>query len=88
MRPASPSAAQRASPRATTVGVASTPVMAATCRMRTSKRMPAPLQQHRSTPRVPAATPARSARSIDDLKPPMWICCPMINSHRSPSAPL
>jgi hypothetical protein len=29
--------------------------------MRTSKRMPAPLQQHRSTPRVPAATPARRA---------------------------
>ena len=46
---------QRERPRSTTVSVASTPVMEATSRKRTRKRIPAPLQQHRSTPRLPRA---------------------------------
>ena len=50
--------------------------------------MPAPLQQQRSTPRMPAPMPARSAKSIDDLNPPMWICCPISSSQRLPSGPL
>ncbi len=37
---------------------------------------------------IPGPTPALSARSIDDWKPPMWICWPITSSHNSPSGPL
>ena len=47
---AKPSAWQRRRPRSTTLAVASTPRIEATPRNFTRKRMPAPLQQQRSTP--------------------------------------
>ena len=49
--------------------------------------MPAPVQQHKSTPLLPGAMPARCARSIDDARPPIWICSPMSSSQSLPSAP-
>ena len=47
MRSAKPSSAHRSRPRSTTVVVASTPIIEATSRKRTRKRIPAPLQQLR-----------------------------------------
>jgi len=78
---------QRSRPSATTVSVASTPIIRPTPRNRTRNRMPAPLQQQRSTPCIPRPIPARSARSIDERKPPMWICWPITSSQSWPSAP-
>ena len=68
IRSASPSAWQRRRPCSTTVSVASTPCIRATLRKRTRNRIPAPLQQQRSTPVMPAPMPAFSARSIDELE--------------------